>query len=72
MTYYKEIEARFKTTCSKCKEVSTKGSMIYWMKGSPVYCKACYEIMNETTNEASYIQAQEDAYFDNFCHNNNI
>jgi mevalonate pyrophosphate decarboxylase len=63
--------------CTETNNFVPRGSKILWdsdtkkvySQFSPTY-KAWVE--KETKDTASYIQAQEDAYFDNFCYTNNI
>jgi len=63
--------------CTETNKFISRGDKVLWdpdtkkvySQFSPTY-KAWVE--KETKDTASYIQAQEDAYFDNFCYTNNI
>lgn len=70
------ITAKFKSTCAASGQVIKKGETI-------IYCpitKKAYKpdhAPRETNSEeidgaAGAVQAQEEAYFDNFCQRNNI
>lgn len=68
----KFITARFKSACAETGQTINKGDRIYfdgnaYGKNSNVYKN------NDKIDEAFYVvQAQENAYFDNFCYRNNI
>jgi hypothetical protein len=65
--------ARFKSTCPKTGKTLVKGDRILY---DPI-TKTAYSLdcdFNEITDPqtAEFIQANEDAYFDDFCNKNNI
>lgn len=65
--------ARFKSTCPKTGKTLVKGDKILYDPNT----KTAYSIDVDLTDiadphTAQFIQANEDAYFDNFCHKNNI
>lgn len=68
----KFMQSRFKSICAETGIVIKKGDSIYYDgkaygKNSNVYKN------NNKIDEAFYVvQAQENAYFDNFCYQNNI
>lgn len=77
----KKITAKFNSKCAETGENIRKGQeMIY-----DYATKKCYSLNSQTAltygaaldlsysnSDASYVAAQENAYFDNFCQNNNI
>ena len=71
----KKITAKFNSKCAETGKTIRKGEEMYYDYSS----KKCYHLtsmaaqsQNTDTGLANMIQAQEDAYFDNFCYNNNI
>lgn len=73
----KKISAKFNSTCAKTGKKIKKGEEMYYDYGT----KKCYSIGSITPDEkqsveensvAQMVQANEDAYFDNFCQSNNI
>lgn len=67
------IQAKFKSTCAETGKPIAKGSKIFWSKATgKVYCESSekYQSERDATNVKSYVQAQEDAYFDNWYSNN--
>lgn len=66
------ITAKFNSKCADTNQVIKKGDRIYY-DGGRAYCKdAKYYKIADVSLESAYVQAQENAYFDNFCANNNI
>lgn len=69
------ITAKF---ASQCKETGSKikkgDAILYNPNTKEVFCSKSktYQDEHENRSTADYIQAQEDAYFDNFCQRNNI
>ena len=75
----KAITAKFNSTCSETGKPLKKGSTIYFDTST----RKAYHYESQTaknyrengtgrTIEADLSTAQENAYFDNFCHANNI
>lgn len=66
------ITARFNSKCADTNKVIKKGDRIYY-DGGKAYCKdAKYYKIADFSLDSAHVQANEDAYFDNFCRNNNI
>jgi hypothetical protein len=67
----KFMQSRFKSTCAETGIVIKKGESIYF--DGRAYCSRskAYKVANDPT-DIGYVQAQENAYFDNFCYTNNI
>lgn len=68
------IIAKFNSQCAETGKPIKKGDSIFWSKGSKkVYCKDSEKYKGEVDakNTSSYIQAQENAYFDRFNSYNN-
>lgn len=71
----KTITAKFNSVCAETGKKIKKGeSMVY-----DYTSKKCYhstsnvaQSINTDSNLSDMITANEDQYFDNFCHNNNI
>ena len=75
----KQITAKFNSKCAETGAMIRKGEeMIYDYSTKKCYCKSStiykrYEDEeHEARNTRGYIEAQENAYFDNFCYANNI
>jgi len=71
----KQITAKFKSVCAETGKVIKKGDqMIYDYQTKKCYCMDSQTATkhNEPTQESLHVQANEDAYFDNFCQQNNI
>lgn len=68
------IKAKFNSKCAQTRYQILKGDSIFWDKhGSRLaYCMASarYKTEQECTSTANYINAQENAYYDNFSHQN--
>ena len=61
----------FKSTCHETGNVISKGEHILYDTASrKAYCSKSqkYKAEKECEQTAAYIQAQEDAYFDNLCY----
>lgn len=73
------ITAKFNSKCAETFKAIKKGEEIAYdrankkayCKGSNAFAKAKID-GREAKNISDYVDAQEDAYFDNFCQNNNI
>ena len=70
-TMGKFMQSRFKSTCAETGIVIKKGESIYF--DGKAYCSRsnAYQKANEPT-DIGHVEAQENAYFDNFCLRNNI
>ena len=69
------INAKFKSKCAETGRAIEKGeNCLYDRVNKKVYCRSSkkYKEHQETENTSSFIEAQEDAYFDNCCFTNNI
>lgn len=63
--------SKFKSTCHETGNVISKGEHILYDTASrKAYCSKSqkYKAEKECEQTAAYIQAQEDAYFDNLCY----
>lgn len=66
--------AKFTSKCAETGKIIRKGDTILYDKANKkAYCKDS-SIYNKPADQglANYVQANEDAYFDNFCQNNGI
>ena len=71
----KFIKARFKSSCSQTGTIIKKGdNILFDTNTKKVFCEQSekYQSELECVNVASCVQANEDAYFDDFCQRNNI
>lgn len=73
----KIINAKFNSTCAETGCRIKKGERMMYdyseRKAYAIGSKAAVSfINNESNSTADMVSAQEDAYFDNFCYNNNI
>ena len=69
------INAKFKSKCAETGRSIEKGeNCLYDRENKKVYCRCSKKFLaeQETKNTSSFIEAQENAYFDNFCKANNI
>jgi len=69
------INAKFKSKCAETGRAIAKGeNCLYDRVNKKVYCRSSkkYQEHQEIENTSSFIEAQENAYFDNFCLANNI
>ena len=69
------ITAKFNSQCHETGAKIKKGDFILYDPNiKKAYCKASkkYQEQNEPDPAAGTIQANEDAYFDNWCQRNNI
>ena len=71
----KNITAKFNSQCAETGAKIKKGDQMYYDYAS----KKCYAMDSNKaksqaidTDTANIVQAQEDAYFDNFCQRNGI
>lgn len=73
----KKITAKFNSTCAETGARIKKGDSMYYDYST----KKCYSLNSQTAKDyeandvdsaAGMITANEDAYFDNFCQNNNL
>jgi len=70
----KKITAKFASDCAETGKRILRGEVMYYdYLTRQCYCMASKKAKaiedKECTDTANYIQAQEDAYFDNFCAN---
>jgi len=64
------INAKFKSKCAETGATIAKGeNCLYERVNKKVYCRSSkkYRQEQETENISSFIEAQENAYFDNFA-----
>lgn len=69
------LNSKFKGICSETgKQISKGDPILYDLTARKAYCSESkrYKSEYECQQTAYYIQAQEDAYFDNFCIRNDI
>jgi hypothetical protein len=66
------ITARFKSQCAETGKTINKGESIFY--DGKAYCvdSKAYIDRKEANQTFAYITANENAYFDNFCIQNNI
>jgi hypothetical protein len=67
------FHTKFNKRCSETGNLILRGELIL-VSNRKAYCKESkkYQEFLEAYNVKNYIDAQENAYFDNFCQNNNI
>jgi hypothetical protein len=70
----KFMEAKFAGTCKQTGASIQKGDHIFYIPGRGSFHKdsTVYKDNKENSDTKHYIQAQEEAYFDNFALKNNI
>lgn len=71
----KFMQAKFKGICHETGKVIAKGdSILYNTDTKKAYSaeSSTYKKSYECIQDEYYVQAQEDAYFDNFCQHNRI
>jgi hypothetical protein len=78
----KMINARFRSICCETGKKIFRGDVCFYdYQHKKVYHPTAdivrirqsqQNAANESKSLSDYVQAQEDAYFDNFCRNNNI
>lgn len=71
----KLIHAKFNSKCAETGRIIKQGDVIlYDYSTKKCYCEHSQTFVdyNKEDSAAGMIQANEDAYFDNFCYNNNI
>jgi hypothetical protein len=69
------INAKFKSKCAETGATISKGeNCLYDIAYGKVYCTFSrkYLVQKEADGTSSFMEAQENAYFDNFCLANNI
>lgn len=69
------IEARFQSRCAETGITIRKHeSILYDPLTKKAYCSQSAKYQDEASSRstAAMVSAQEDAYYDNFCHENNI
>jgi hypothetical protein len=69
------ITAKFASTCPETRKAIKKGdTVLYDPAEKKAYHKESQKYLAATTRntDADHVQAQENAYFDNFCSANNI
>ena len=69
------INAKFKSKCAETGRAIEKGeNCLYDRVNKKVYCRSSKKFLaeQETAHTSSFIESQENAYFDNFCLANNI
>ena len=66
------ITARFKSQCAESGKTINKGESIFY--DGKAYCmeSKAYKDRKEANQTFAHITANENAYFDNFCNQNNI
>jgi len=71
----KFITARFSSRCADTGiTIAKDDNILYDTSTKKAYCSKSKTYRDEAQriNTAAYVQAQEDAYFDNFCQQNGI
>lgn len=69
------INAKFSSKCAEIGATIAKGeNCLYDRAAKKVYCRSSkkYQEQQESENTRSFIEAQENEYYDNFCQTNNI
>ena len=69
------INAKFKSKCAETGRIIENGeNCLYDRVNKKVYCRSSKKYLEEqeAENTSSFIESQENAYFDNFCQTNNI
>ena len=69
------INAKSTSKCAETGATIAKGeSCLYDRVNKKVYCRSSEKYLQEeeTAKTSSFIESQENAYFDNFCQTNNI
>lgn len=71
--YTKFMRSKFQNYCTETAQKIFKGDPIYLKNGRP-YCQYSneYKQAKETKDTTNLIEAEQSAYFDNFCLINNI
>lgn len=71
----KKITAKFNSKCAETGKAIRKGEAMYYdYSAKKCYCMESNTVAKFTEPDPAYgmIQANEEAYFDNFCQQNNI
>ena len=71
-TMGKFITARFKSKCAETGKTINQGESIYFDGKAYGMDSKAYRDQKDALQTFAYIKANEDAYFDNFCYQNNI
>jgi hypothetical protein len=69
------INAKFKSKCAETgRAIEKRENCLYDRVNKKVYCRSSKKFLaeQETENTSSFIESQENTYFDNFCLANNI
>ncbi len=70
----KFINAKFNSLCKQTGTKIKKGDHIYYVSGRGSFCltSTVYQDQKSQGQTAAHVQANEEAYFDDFCSKNNI
>lgn len=68
----KFMKSKFKSTCAETGKIIKKGETIYFDGKAYSESSKIYKDRKETSQIFAHIKANEDAYYDNFCYQNNI
>ena len=68
----KFMYSKFASNCAETSAKIKKGDPIYFDGHAYSSSSKTYQNAKETEQTSCHIQAQENAYFDNFCYSNNI
>lgn len=66
------MQSKFVSTCAESGAKIKKGESIYYNGKAYSSNSKTYQNAKENEQTSSYVQAQEEAYFDSFCYLNNI
>ena len=68
------MHAKFDSKCGQTGNQIKKGDHIYYVPGRAAFCSESkvYQDQKEQEQTAAHVQANEDAFFDNFSLRNNI
>jgi hypothetical protein len=66
------ITSRFKSNCAETGKVISRGESIYYDGKAYSESSKLYKERKEACQTFAHIKANEDAYYDNFCYQNNI
>ena len=64
--------SKFASNCAESGAKIKKGESIYFDGKAYSSSSKTYQNAKENEQTSSYVQAQEEAYFNNFCYSNNI
>jgi hypothetical protein len=68
----KFMYSKFASNCAETSAKIKKGESIYYNGKAYSSSSKTYQNAKENEQTSCHIQAQENAYFDNFCYSNNI